>query len=423
MYQAPRGTQDILPEESRYWRYVEEDARRQALLYGYGEIRTPTFEDTRVFLRGVGEGTDIVDKEMYTFQDKGGDDLTLRPEMTAAVMRAYLEFGLFNRPQPVKLYSLANLFRYDRPQAGRYREFHQFNVEAIGELDPMLDAEMVRLLWRFLTTLGLGGLSLQLNSIGCPRCRPGHLAALVRHYEQHLEEVCPDCQRRVRTNPMRVLDCKNAQCQPIIETAPKTVDFLCEECAGHFRKVKTYLDEVSLPYELNHRLVRGLDYYTKTVFEVWPAVAGSQSSLGGGGRYDGLAEQLGGGPTPAVGFATGLERIILSLKSQNVVVPDRPSVQVFIAPLGDGARRTAFLLADTLRERGVEVISAMGERRLKAQLRHANASGARWAFIVGEDELAAGEVTVRDLVRGEQTRESVEQAIERAVGSRGQQRP
>lgn len=421
MYQAPRGTQDILPEDAGYWRFVEEQVRRQANLFGYGEIRTPTFEEVGVFLRGVGAGTDIVEKEMYAFKDKGDDELALRPEMTAAVMRAYLEHGIFNRPQPVRLYSLANVFRYDRPQAGRYREFHQFNAEAIGELDPLLDAEMIRLVWQCLTSLGLTRLKLQLNSIGCPLCRPGYLAELVRTYEQRLAEVCPDCERRIRLNPMRLLDCKNAQCQALIEAAPKTMDYLCPECAAHFRKVRGYLDEVALPYQLNHRLVRGLDYYTRTVFEVWPAVAGSQSSLGGGGRYDGLAEQLGGRPTPAVGFAAGLERIILNLKSQDIPVPILRGAEVFIAPLGEAARGAAFRLADSLRTRGATTVVAAGERSLKAQLRQANAIGARWAFILGDEELAAGEVTVRDLTRAEQAREAQDKAIERVLQAREQQ--
>ncbi|MBI4492314.1 MAG: histidine--tRNA ligase [Chloroflexi bacterium] len=418
MYQAPRGTQDILPEEARYWRFVEEQARRWALRFGYGEIRTPTFEETSVFSRGVGAGTDIVEKEMYTFKDKGGDELTLRPEATAAVMRAYLEHGLHNRPQPARLYSLASIFRYDRPQAGRYREFHQFNVEAIGELDPLLDAEVVRLLWQFLAGLQLSGLSVQLNSIGCPQCRPGFLAELVRAYEQHLAAVCPDCQRRIRVNPMRMLDCKNAQCQPAIEAAPRTMDSLCSECAEHFQRVRTYLEAVEVPYQLNHRLVRGLDYYTKTVFEVWPAVAGSQASLGGGGRYDGLAEQLEGKPTPAVGFAAGLERIILNLKSQNLPVPALPGVEVFLAPLGEAARVAAFRLADDLRVRGVPSVTGAGERSLRAQLRHADTFGARWAFILGDAELATGEVTVRNLATSEQVREPRDRAVERVLEAR-----
>jgi histidyl-tRNA synthetase len=407
----------MLPADAPYWTYVEGQARRWAELYGYGEIRTPTFEFAGVFQRAVGQGTDIVEKEMYTFRDKGNDELTLRPEMTAAVMRAYLEHGLFNRPQPVKVHAIANLFRYDRPQAGRYREFHQFNIEAIGEADPLLDAEVISLLWDFLSGLQLSDVTLALNSIGCPRCRPDYLNALVAYYEQHEAEICEDCRRRLRTNPMRLLDCKNATCQPLIEAAPRSVDYLCEPCAEHFQKVRRYLDEVRLPYALTHRLVRGLDYYTRTVFEAWPNAGGSQSSLGGGGRYDGLAEQLGGDPTPGIGFAAGLERIILSLKQRSIAVPGAPGIRVFIAPLGEPARARSFGLARDLRSGGVACVAALGDRSLKAHLRRANSLGARWAMILGDDELAADTVTLLDLAKGEQVRLAVNEAIGRVMES------
>ena len=404
MYQSPRGTRDVLPEDATVWRYVEERAAAEAHRFGYGEIRTPTFEDAGLFLRGVGAGTDIVEKEIYRFQDKGGSDLALRPEATAAVVRAYLEHGMASRPQPVKLYSLLSVFRYDRPQAGRYREFRQFNVEAIGDADPLADAEVVAILWRFLEGLGLRNLTVFLNSIGDAVCRPGFIEALVAYYEPRKAEICPDCSRRLQTNPLRVLDCKNPQCQPIADGAPRTVDYLCPDCQRHFDALRGYLQAMELPYELTPRLVRGLDYYTRTVFEVVPPAAGAQSTLGGGGRYDGLAEQLGGKPTPGVGVAAGLDRIILNLKEQGCPLPGPDLPDVFFAPLGDQAKRQSAALADRTRRQGVAALVGMGDRGMKARLRQAAASGARWAVIVGEDELREEVATVKDLRGGEQHR-------------------
>lgn len=402
MFRAPRGTQDILPETAARWRRVEARAREWAARYGFGEIRTPTFEDVGLFLRGVGEGTDIVEKEIYAFQDKGGDCLALRPEGTAPVVRAYLQHGLFNRPQPVRLYSLLTVFRYDRPQAGRYREFHQFNCEVLGEDDPVVDAEVVTLLWRFLEDLGLRQLSLQLNSIGDAACRPRFLEALVDYYRQHIDEICADDRRRLETNPMRLLDCKQPQCQPVIEHAPQTLDYLCPACREHFEALRAHLDDEGLAYALNPRLVRGLDYYTRTVFEIWPPEAGAQSTLGGGGRYDGLAEQLGGRPTPGVGFATGLERILLNLERQGIALGDGPSRLAFLIPLGHPAKRELNRLADRLRQHGVSTVVGTGGRSLKSLLRQADALQARWALILGDQELAEQRIILRDLVSGAQ---------------------
>jgi histidyl-tRNA synthetase len=402
VFQTPRGTQDILPEAAARWRRLEAAARRCAELYDYGEIRTPTFEDVGLFLRGVGEGTDIVEKEIYAFEDKGGDRLALRPEATASVVRAYLQHGLFNQPQPARLYSLVNVFRYDRPQAGRFREFRQLNCEAIGENDPIVDAELITLLWRFLEGLGLRGLSIQLNSIGDQACRPGFIEALVAYYDQHVDQVCADDRRRLQTNPMRLLDCKQARCQPIIEGAPRTLDFLCGPCAEHFEQLRQNLDDAGLPYELNARLVRGLDYYTRTVFEVWPPEVGGQSTLGGGGRYDGLAEQLGGRPTPAVGFAAGLERILLNLEKQELAPSAEAPPLAFLAPLGLAAKRELNVLADRLRQRGIAATVGTGNKSLKSLLKQADARGARWALILGDQELGQEQIVVRDLSSGEQ---------------------
>ena len=403
-FQAPRGTQDILPEVQPYWRYVTETARDVAQRYGFARLDTPIFEATGLFVRGVGEGTDIVDKEMYSFRDKGDEELTLRPEATAALCRAYLEHGLHNGPQPVKLYTIGPFFRHDKPQAGRYRQFHQVNCEAIGELDPAVDGEIIDAAWQFYATLGLRDLSLALNSIGCPVCRPGYLEALRAYYREHQSELCADCQGRLERNPLRLLDCKNPRCQPLMAGAPKTTDYLCAECADHFAGVKRYLGVLRIPFTIDHRLVRGLDYYTKTVFEVHPSEAGGQSAIGGGGRYDGLIEQLGGRPTPAVGFATGIERIILNLQRQGVTPPESDPPRAYLAHRGLGADEAAWRLAHELRVAGLPTVVGVGGRSLKAQMRQANALGAGWALILGEEEVRAGTVVLRDLRAGsEQT--------------------
>ncbi|MEA3459875.1 MAG: histidine--tRNA ligase, partial [Chloroflexota bacterium] len=364
LYKAPRGTRDILPEDQPHWRLVEERIHRICQLYGYRKINIPIFEETSLFERGVGEGTDIVEKEMYSFIDKGGTELTLRPEFTAGVVRAYLEHGMHVLPQPVKLYSIGPAFRYDRPQAGRYRQFHQFNVEAIGVQDPALDVEVMSLAKQFYEELGFKELSFQINSIGCPRCRPRYLKVLVEYYEQHLDEICDDCRRRLKRNPLRVLDCKNEACQPIIAGAPPILDHLCQECREHFDALRRYLDLLGWPYTINPRLVRGLDYYTKTVFEVWAEGIGAQSALCGGGRYDGLAEELGGNPTPGVGFAAGLDRTILAMRKQGIEVPSLPAPQVSLAYLGQEAKEAALRLLASLREAGISVACAFGERSL-----------------------------------------------------------
>ncbi len=402
LYQAPRGTSDILPEEQAYWRYIEQKVAEIARLYGYERLDAPVFEDTRLFARSVGEDTDIVTKEMYTFEDRGGDQLTLRPEGTAPVCRAYLEHGLYNLPQPVKLYYIASIFRYERPQAGRYRQHYQFGYEAIGDDDPALDAEIIDMAWQFLSSVKLRSLSLQLNSIGCPKCRPKYIAALKAHYTSYAHDLCPECQTRLGRNPLRLLDCKKPSCQQIANSAPKTLDYLCPECDEHFRQLKRYLELLNLPYAVNHHLVRGLDYYTRTVFEIQPEGGGAQSTIVGGGRYDNLIEELGGKPTPAIGFAAGIERIILNLKKQDISVPPLPKPQVFIAYLGDEAREGAIKLASTLRQAGIGVIEALGDKSLKAQLRQANSLGARYAVIIGEQELKTGTVILRDMTSAEQ---------------------
>ena len=397
MYHAPRGTQDILPEDVPYWTHVERAARRFASLYSYTELRTPTFEETGLFRRGAGETTDVVEKEMYSFQDKGDNNITLRAEGTAPIMRAYLERGLHARPQPVRLFSLISVFRYDRPQAGRLREHHQFDCEAIGDDDPSLDSEVITLLWRFYEAIGLTDLSLQINSIGCPECRPGYVGRLRDHYAPHVEQLCGDCRRRLDHNPLRLLDCKVPTCQPIAEQAPGFAESLCAACTDHFTQVSAYLAGEGIVPSLNRRLVRGFDYYTRTVFEVWPPEVGAQSSIGGGGRYDGLAEQLGGRHTPGVGFGTGLERLILNLRRQGVGIADEARPTVFVGHLSPAGRPAAAAFAKELRRRGMATIVGVGDRSVRARLRSADASGARWAALFGDDEARGETVSLKTL--------------------------
>ena len=402
MYQAPRGTSDILPIEQAYWLHVEQKAVNLCQLYGYERIDSPVFEDTGLFIRSVGEDTDIVTKEMYTFEDRGGNSITLRPEGTAPVCRAYLEHGMRNLSQPVKLYYITSIFRYERPQAGRFREHHQFGCEAIGEDDPALDAEVIDMAWQFFQSLKLKQLTLNLNSIGCKNCRGEYLAVLKEYYAGLAHEVCRECKARLKRNPLRLLDCKEPACQQIAEAAPRSTDYLCPECADHFNKLKVYLQLLGLPFIINHRLVRGLDYYTRTVFEIQPEAGGSQSTLCGGGRYDDLIEELGGKPTPALGFASGIERIVLNLKKPDIPVPTLPGPKAFIAHIGDEARGKALKIASSLRKDGTGVITAAGSKSLKAQLRQANNLGVRYAVIIGEEEVKSGTVILRDMDTAQQ---------------------
>jgi len=402
LYRLPRGTSDILPEEQPYWRYIEQGVVNTCQLYGYERIDSPAFEDTGLFTRSVGQGTDIVEKEMYTFTDKGGNKVTLRPEGTAPVCRAYLEHGLHNLPQPVKLYYIASIFRYERPQAGRYRQHYQFGYEAIGDDDPALDAEVIEMAWQLFLSLNLRHLSLHLNSIGCKKCRPHYLSVLKDYYADHTQELCSDCRTRLNRNPLRLLDCKKPSCQKIAASAPRSVDHLCPECGEHFDRLKSYLKLLEVPFEVNHRLVRGLDYYTRTVFEIQPEAGGAQSTLGGGGRYDDLIEELGGKPTPAIGFATGIERIVLNLKKQGIPIPTLPSPRVFIAHIGDAARDEAIKLGARLRRAGTGIIVASGNKSLKAQLRQANTPGINYAVIIGDEEIKSGTVTLRDMANARQ---------------------
>ncbi len=401
-FQAPRGTKDVLPEDEAYWSFVRRTGEHTAQLFGYRFIETPVFEDARLFLRGAGEGTDIAEKEIYIFEDRGNDKLALRPEGTANVCRAYLEHGMQTLPQPVRLFYISPVFRYDRPQAGRFRQHTQLGVEAIGDGSALIDAEVIDLLSSFYDALGLSGLSLQLNSIGDPSCRPAYIEALRSYYSNHLSEICDDCKMRYEKNPMRLLDCKEDRCQAIAVDAPLIGDHLCAACEEHFAALQSHLSALDIGFDVSPRLVRGLDYYTRTVFEFQPPEEGAQSTVGGGGRYDGLIELLGGKPTPGTGFGTGFERIILNLKRQNVTVPEVGGVRVYVAHASEASQAAAIKLARELRQADVKTVVGGSGRSLKAQLRHAGGLEATYAAIIGDRELEKDEVALRSMADGEQ---------------------
>ncbi|MCH7737846.1 MAG: histidine--tRNA ligase [Chloroflexi bacterium] len=419
MFQAPRGTADHLPEEQKYWRYIESKAVDVATRFGFGRIDTPAFEDSNLFIRSVGEGTDIVEKEMYTFDDRGGDSITLRPEGTAPVCRAYLEHGMHNLPQPVRMYYFCPVFRYERPQAGRFRQHHQFGVEVLGDADPSVDAEVIDVAWDLMTSLGLRDINLLINSVGDPQCRPAYVAKLREYYSGYHDKLCSDCKTRLDQNPLRLLDCKVESDHALGNGAPKSADNLCGDCSEHWTKLLTYLDRMELPYQIDHRLVRGLDYYTRTVFEVQPLDGGSQSTICGGGRYDGLITQLGGRDTPGIGFATGLERLTLNLKRSEVQVPDGPKPLYLVANVGDDARIAALELSVRLRRAGVGAILSSGARGLRGQLRQANALQIPFTLILGDDEIEKGEVMVRDMESSVQESRPLAEFIEEVTKTHG----
>ena len=401
-YQAPRGTVDLLPQDQRYWRYVERRAVDICRRFGYRRIDTPVFEAAGLFARTVGEETDVVQKQTYTFEDRGGDLLTLRPEGTAPVCRAYLEHGMSSLPQPVRLYYFCPIFRYERPQAGRYRQHHQFGIEAIGDGDPLIDAEVIQIGWVLTEELGLKDLSLVVNTIGDAACRPTYLQTLKEYYRQHLSRACDDCQARYEHNPLRLLDCKQQSCQSFIRDAPHSSDYLCSACRDHWDTLQIYLKRMDIPYQVDHRLVRGLDYYTRTVFEIQPVEEGGQSTVVGGGRYDGLIQELGGHPTPGIGFGSGIERFILNLKRQGIAPEDESPRPVVVTHMGPEARAQGLALAANLRKGGLSVVIAPGSRGLRSQMRYASAMQARMTIVLGEEELSKGTVAVRDMDEGTQ---------------------
>ena len=402
-FQTPRGTRDLLPEDYAIHAHILNHAREQARLAGFGFIEPPTFEQAELFARGVGEGTDIVEKEMYIFEDRGGDRLALRPEGTASVCRAYLQHGMANQTQPVKLAYHLPIFRYERPQAGRFRQHTQFGIEAIGVRDPALDAEVIDLGWRVAQSLGLTDLKILLNSIGDTEDRRAYVPLLKTHFEPHLDSIAPDDRARWDRAPMRLLDSKDERTKPYQVGAPLITDHLRPESAAYYESVKSHLEAFGIPYEEQPTLVRGLDYYTHTVFEIVPAdIEGSQVTVLAGGRYDGLIEQIGGPPTPGIGFGMGIERMAHHLREQGLAPDDGTGTEVLIAALGEGADLAASRIAGDLRRSGIAATLAFGGRSLKAQLRQANRVGARFAVIAGARDLAEGRVTIRDLQSSDQ---------------------
>ena len=397
MINIPKGTKDVLPAEAYKWHFVENTARRIAALYGLKEIRTPVFEHTELFLRGVGDTTDIVNKEMYTFLDKGERSITLKPEGTAGVVRSFIENGGGGGVLPQKMYYITPVFRYERPQAGRLREHHQFGVEIFGGKGAETDAEVILLARDYIAALGVEGVELNLNSIGCKHCRPKFNEALREYLRPHLSEMCPTCNARFEKNPLRILDCKEEKCAAINAGAPRSVDFLCDECREHFEKLKAILDDCGVAYTLNPKLVRGLDYYSKTVFEFVSTSIGAQGTVLGGGRYDTLIENLGGPSVPAVGFGSGIERMLLVLENTGKAIPQEEPLGVYAAGLDEAGRRAAFLLVQQLRKAGVSADFDHAARSVKAQFKYAGKVGARFVVAIGSNELESGMYTIKDM--------------------------
>lgn len=398
----PRGTNDILPGEIERWQYLESVLREVAELYGYQEIRTPIFEHTELFQRGVGETSDIVEKEMYTFIDRGERSLTLRPEGTASTVRALLEHKRHTGPLPVKFYYIGPMFRYDRPQAGRFRQFHQFGVEVFGAAEPGLDAEVIAMAMDIYGRLGLHDLHVELNSVGCPQCRKVYREALQEFLKDRLADFCPTCQGRYSKNPLRIFDCKSPQCQQLVADAPTINQMLCNDCQAHFQQVQEYLRELKISFNLNPRLVRGLDYYTRTAFEIVAEGIGAQSAIGGGGRYDYLVEECGGPSLPGIGYAMGLERILLTLEEQQVSLPLPARKTIFLAAIGEEAQKAAAILAQDLRKAGLPAERDYQGRSLKAQLKTANRLEAFYTLIIGEEEMQKGIVQLRKMQESQQ---------------------
>ena len=404
-FKVPRGTQDILPGQSEKWQKVEAIIRDICRVYRYNEIRTPIFEQTDLFARGVGETTDVVQKEMYTFEDRGGRSLTLRPENTAGVVRAYVEHKMFGAPdQPVKLSYLGPMFRYERQQAGRYRQFVQFGVEAIGSADPAIDAEVIALAMDVYESAGLKDLKLVINSLGDKETRDTHRTALLQHFEPHIHEFCSDCQNRLQKNPLRILDCKVDREHPLMKTAPALTEFLTDESAAYFAQVKSYLDTLGITYEVDPNLVRGLDYYNHTTFEIMSTASGfgAITTLCGGGRYNGLVQEIGGPDVPGIGFALSIERLLLALEAEGVELDTASGLDVYIIAMGDGAKQKAVELTSTFRAKGLATEMDYLDRKMKAQMKSADRLGAKYTIVLGETELEEQSAAVKHMESGEQ---------------------
>ena len=397
---AVKGTNDILPEQSGSWQFVERKMLETAELFGFKEIRVPVFEHTEVFQRSVGDTTDVVQKEMYTFDDKGGRSITLRPELTAGVIRSAIENGIVNGALPAKVCYIGGCYRYEKPQAGRLREFHQFGVECMGAADPAADAEVISLAGQVLENIGIENISLEINSIGCPECRKEYHKALKEYFASRKTELCDTCNDRLERNPMRILDCKSPVCSEIAAKAPVVIDYLCDDCKSHFEKVKAHLDAAGIKYKVNPHIVRGLDYYTRTVFEFVSGDIGAQSTVCGGGRYDGLISQMGGPQVPSLGFAMGIERLMLVLKSQGTQLPLKSGCDIYIASMGEKAAFEATRICAELRKSGFSAQTDICGRGLKAQMKYANKQNAKFSAVLGEDEIGSGIICLKNMETG-----------------------
>jgi len=415
---APKGTQDILPQEVYKWHYIESIMRDVCEKFNFKEIRIPTFEHTELFLRGVGETTDIVNKEMYTFFDKGNRSITLKPEGTAGVARAFLQNNLDKGALPVKMYYLNSpIFRYERPQKGRFREHHQFGIEMFGASSPYADAETITLAKTILNSIGISSLNLHINSIGCPKCRPQYNKALKEYLRDNLDDMCGACQERFETNPLRILDCKVEGCKAIVKDAPKSIDHLCDECAEHFSTLKTTLDEIDVDFIINPLIVRGLDYYSKTVFEFITDTIGAQGTVCGGGRYDNLLDELGGDSLPGIGFGMGMERLLLTIEAAGIEIPKPSAIDIYFASVDDNAKKSIASEMMNLREKGFITETDYMGRSLKAQMKYANKIDCRYVAIIGEDEIKKGTVALRSMETGDQKEvklDDLAKAIERS---------
>ena len=398
---AIKGTNDILPDESFKYRFVEQKMMETASFYGFREIRVPVFEHTEVFSRNVGENTDVVQKEMYTFEDKGGRSITLRPELTAGVVRSVIERGVLNGALPAKVCYIGGCYRYEKPQAGRLREFHQFGVECFGAASPSADAEIIALARQILLTLGVSGVKLKINSIGCEHCRKNYVEALKNYFSEYKDTLCATCNERLSRNPLRILDCKSPVCSEVAKGAPKIIDFLCDDCKAHFNLVKENLTAQGIPFEVDPQIVRGLDYYNKTVFEFVSNVLGAQSTVCGGGRYDGLVAKMGGNDTPALGFGLGIERLMLILKNLSVPLPEDKKCVLYVAAVGGKAQIEAGKICAAMRDSGLEALCDVCGRGLKAQMKYADKIGAKYTIVIGDNELNSGKATVKDMKTGE----------------------
>ncbi len=412
MITVPKGTKDLLPQDSYKWQYIEKTAREVAALFNAKEIRTPTFEHTEAFLRGVGETTDIVNKEMYTFTDKGGRSITLKPEGTAGVARAFVENGLYAGAFPSKLYYLTQCFRYERPQAGRLREFHQFGVEFLGSDSAGIDAEVILFAKTFLDKLNVGNLKLYINSIGCKECRKKYHAALKEFLAEKKDSLCDLCKERLNTNPMRILDCKNPDCKEIVRGAPVILDYLCDDCREHFERVKSLLSAAGVEATVDPGIVRGLDYYTKTVFEFVSDSIGAQGTVCGGGRYDGLIEEFGGGKVPGVGFAVGIERLLLLLESSGASIPEPQPLTFYLAPMGEEERKVAFRIVADLRKAEINADTDYMGRGIKAQFKYADKLKAKFVGVLGSDEMQKGIIKIKEMQTGNETELPVSELAE-----------